>query len=135
MNRVRLRNRCRSDSALPVVVIDCVPVSTPTFADFESLDLRIGTVVRCERNAKARDPALAMWIDFGAYGVKQSSAKITDLYEPASIVGTQVVAVTGFDSMKVGGFVSDVLVIGAMTDDGVVLLRPDRGVDPGTEIA
>ncbi|MDH3731125.1 MAG: tRNA-binding protein, partial [Acidimicrobiia bacterium] len=65
----------------------------------------------------------------------QSSAKITDLYDPADLVGRQVIAVTGFDSMRVGGFRSDCLVLGATTPDGVVLLAPDRPVEPGTEVA
>ncbi len=110
-------------------------MTTPTFADFEALDVRVGTVVRCERNEQPRDPALGIWIDFGAEGVKRSSAQITDLYVPQDLVGTQVVAVTGFEPMRVGGFVSEVLVIGVLTPDGVVLLRPDRSVDPGSEVA
>lgn len=76
-----------------------------------------------------------MWIDFGEQGVKQSSAQIADLYEPDDMIGTQVVAVTGFAPMNVGGFVSEVLVVGALTDDGVVLLRPDHPVDAGSDVA
>jgi tRNA-binding protein len=110
-------------------------MTTPTLAEFVSLDLRVGTVVRCESNDMARDPALAIWIDFGTEGIKLSSAQITELYEPEALVGTQVVAATGFPPLKVGGFVSEVLVIGAMTDGGVVLLRPDRPVEAGAEIA
>lgn len=110
-------------------------MAVPTFSDFDALEIRVGTVVRCEVNEKSRNAALAMWIDFGAAGIKQSSAQITDLYRPDDLVGTQVVAVTGFEPTRVGGFLSEVLVIGALTDDGVVLLRPDRPVDPGTEVA
>jgi len=107
----------------------------PTIAEFAALDLRIGTVVRCEPNLGARDPAYCLWIEFGELGVLQSSAKVTDRYEPGDLVGTQVVAVTGFAPMHVGGFRSDVLVIGALVDGGVVLLRPDLPVDPGTSVA
>lgn len=95
----------------------------------------MGTVVRAEPNSGSRDPAIALWIDFGDLGELQSSAKVTDRYQPADLVGSQVVAVTGFDSMLVGGFRSDVLVLGALTDGGVVLLRPDEAVAPGSEIA
>ncbi|KAA3641827.1 MAG: tRNA-binding protein [Armatimonadetes bacterium] len=107
----------------------------PTFADFEALDLKIGRVTRCEPNTGAREPSFCLWIDFGDPGVLQSSAKLTDLYEPDDLVGTQVVAVTGFAPMRVGGFRSDVLVLGAIVDEGVVLLRPDRTVDPGAPVA
>lgn len=97
--------------------------------------VRSGTIVRAEPNDGARDPSYRLWIDFGDLGEKQSSAKINDLYAVADLPGTQVIAVTGFDPIKVGGFRSDVLVLGVLTDAGVVLLRPDRPVAPGSEIA
>ena len=119
----------------PERVIDCKPMAKPTFSDLEALEVRVGTVVRCELNETARNPSLALWIDFGDGEARQSSAQITDLYRPDDLVGTQVAAVTGFEPMRVGGFLSEVLVIGALTDDGVVLLRPDRPVDPGAYVA
>lgn len=110
-------------------------MAAPTFDDFSALGLRVGTIVRCEPNTGARDEALCLWIDLGDDQPVQSSAKITDLYQPERLVGTQVVVVTGFEPMRVGGFRSDVLVLGALTDDGVVLLRPDSEVDPGSSVA
>jgi len=110
-------------------------MTLPTISDFLDMDLLVGTVVRCDLNTGARDPALRLWIDFGPKGTKQSSAKITDHYDARSLVGRQVVAVTGFEPIRVGGFRSEVLVIGALTNDGVVLLSPDRPVPPGTSVA
>lgn len=107
----------------------------PTLADWHDFAVRIGTVVRAEPNDGARDPAYRIWIDFGDLGILQSSAKITDLYAVDDLVGSQVAAVTGFAPLRVGGFRSDVLVIGALTDDGVVLLRPSRPVPPGSVVA
>lgn len=107
----------------------------PTISDWHELAVRVGTVVRAETNEGSRRPAYRLWIDFGEFGVLQSSAKITDRYEEGSLVGTQVVAVTGFDPIRVAGFRSDVLILGALTPDGVVLLRPDTPVAPGSEIA
>ncbi len=108
---------------------------TPTFEDFEALGLRAGTIVRAEPNAGARDPAYRVWIDLGDEAPVQSSAKLTDLYEPEGLVGRQVVVVTGFAPLRVGGFRSDVLILGALTDGGVVLLRPDEPVPPGATVA
>lgn len=108
----------------------------PTIDDWHQLRVRAGTVVKAEPNTGARAPAYRMWIDFGDLGVLQSSAKLTDLYRPEELVGTQVIAVTGFDAMRVGGFRSDVLVLGVITaEDNVVLLRPDRPVEPGAPVA
>lgn len=106
----------------------------PTPDDLEALAIKVGVVRRAEPNLRSRNPSLALWIDFGD-GEKQSSAQITDRYEPDDLVGRQVVAVTGFDPIRIGGFRSDVLVLGAMTNTGVVLLRPDIDVPPGTAIA
>ncbi len=107
----------------------------PTLDDFEALAVRTGTVVRAEPNTESRHPAFKLWVDFGAQGELQSSAKITDLYTASDLVGRQVVAVTGFPAMRVGGFRSDVLVLGALTEDGVVLLTVDQAVPPGSVVA
>ena len=104
-------------------------------SDWHDLGVRAGTIVRAQPNTAARDPAYRLWIDFGPLGELQSSAKITDRYAADELVGTQVIAVTGLPPMKVGGFRSDVLVLGVLTPAGVVLLRPDRPVVSGGEVA
>ncbi len=108
---------------------------TPDIDDFEKLGLRIGTIVRAEDNVEAREPAFRLWIDLGTEELVQSSAKITERYSAETLVNRQVVVVTGFAPMRVGGFRSDVLVLGALTADGVVLLAPDDRVRPGSTVA
>ena len=108
---------------------------TPTFEDFEALGLRVGTIVRAEPNDGAREPAYRLWVDLGDEVPVQSSAKLTDLYVPEQLVGRQVAVVTGFAPLRVGGFRSDVLLLGVLTDEGVVLLRPDDPVPPGATVA
>ena len=108
---------------------------TPDIKDFEALGLQIGTIVRCEDSVGARDPAYRLWIDLGGDGVVQSSAKLTQRYGVADLVGRQVVVVTGCAPMRVAGFRSDVLVLGALGSDGVVLLAPDDPVEPGSRVA
>ena len=49
-----------------------------TYADFEKIDIRVGTVVSVKKNEKARKPSLVIEVDFGKeIGIKQSSAQIT----------------------------------------------------------
>ena len=108
---------------------------TPTFEDFKALGLRVGTIVRTELNDGARDPSYRLWIDLGSDDPVQSSAKLTERYTPEQLVGRQVVVVTGFAPLRVGGFRSDVLLLGALTEEGVVLLRPDDAVPPGSTVA
>ena len=107
----------------------------PDIADFEALGLQIGTIVRCEDNVGARDPAYRLWIDIGGEAVVQSSAKLTERYAKVDLIDRQVVVVTGFAPIRVGGFRSDVLVLGTLASDGVVLLGPDDSVEPGSRVA
>jgi tRNA-binding protein len=107
-----------------------------TFEEFRRLDLRVGRVVRAEPNSGARDPAYRLWVDLGDdTGIVQSSAKVTERYGPDELVGRQVVVVAGFPSLRVGGFRSDVLVLGVETDDGVTLLGVDTEVEDGSRIS
>ena len=109
---------------------------TITFDEFLRVDMRVGRVLRVEEFPEARKPAYRMWIDFGDLGVKRSSAQITDRYKGEELVGRQVVAVVNFSPKQIANFVSEVLVLGAITEKGeVVLLRPDEDVETGDRIA
>lgn len=106
-----------------------------TWADFQKLDIRVGRVVEVQDFPEARRPAYRLLIDFGELGVKRSSAQITDLYSKEDLLGRLVVAVVNFPPKQIATFMSEVLVLGAMDPEGVVLLAPDREVAPGTPIA
>lgn len=106
-----------------------------TFEDFLALDIRVGTILEARPLEKARKPAYRMRLDFGPeIGEKQSSAQITELYEAESLAGRQVLAVVNFPPRRVAGFVSEVLVLGIYTRDGVVLIQPDRAAENGAKL-
>jgi len=106
-----------------------------TWADFERVDMRVGVVVDAQPFPEAKRPALKLWVDFGALGVKRSSAQVTDRYAPAELVGRRVIAVVNFPPKQIGPFLSEVLVLGAYDEAGhVILLRPDFDVTPGSKI-
>ncbi|HZP35640.1 MAG TPA: tRNA-binding protein [Methylomirabilota bacterium] len=103
--------------------------------EFERVDMRVGVVVDAQPFPEARKPAIKLAIDFGALGIKRSSAQITARYAPADLVGRLVVAVVNFPPKRIGPFLSEVLVLGAYGDGGeVILLRPDFDVAPGARI-
>jgi len=104
--------------------------------DFLKLDLRVGTVLEAEFFKEAKKPALKLKIDFGDYGIKQSSAQITDNYHPSDLIGIQVTAIVNFPPLRIAGYKSEVLVLGAVpSDEKVVLLKPDLNVPNGTKIS
>jgi tRNA-binding protein len=107
-----------------------------TWEQFEAVDMRVGRVVGVEDFPEARVPAWKLEIDFGPeIGRKRSSAQIAH-YERSELEGRLVVAVVNFPPKRIGPFLSEVLVLGALDDDkGVILLRPDEDVEPGDRIA
>lgn len=106
-----------------------------TYTDFEKIEMRVGRVVRAETFPRARKPAYRLWIDFGAMGVRKSSAQITKLYKPEELVGRQVIAVTNFPPLQVADFMSEVLVLGVVLEKGeVALIGPDREVPLGSRV-
>lgn len=106
-----------------------------TYFDFEKVEIRAGRITQAEPFLKARKPAYKLWIDFGDFGIKKSSAQITDFYTPDSLVGRQVLAVTNFPPRQIADFMSEVLVLGVVLEGGAVaLIRPDRDVPLGLRV-
>lgn len=105
------------------------------WADFEKVLLVAGTVTRAEAFPEARKPALKVWVDFGPYGEKKTSAQIASLYRPTELIGRQVVGVINFPEKQVGPFRSQFLLTGFDTDEGVVLTAIERPVPNGTRLA
>ena len=106
------------------------------YEDFRKVDIRVGTVLSVKNIEKARLPALIVEVDFGGnIGVKSSSAKITHYYNSDNLVGKQIIAVCNFPTKNIADVESEVLVLGAIEEDGkVVLIHPSKKVANGLEI-
>ncbi len=105
------------------------------WADFEKIDVRVGTILEAKPFIKAKKPAFQLLIDFGVLGMKQSSAQITFHYTPEILIGKQVVAVVNFPPKQIANFFSECLVLGVYDENNqVVLLHPDKSVQNGDKI-
>lgn len=109
---------------------------TITWNDFEKVTMRIGTIMEVKPFVGAKKPAYQLLIDFGDFGIKKSSAQITQHYDENSLIGKQIIAVTNFPIKQIANFFSEVLVLGGVLDDkSVILISPDKKIPNGTIIA
>ena len=102
-----------------------------TLTGFENVEMRVGTIIAASPNKGARKPAYKLKIDFGEYGIKNSSAQITEFYTPDNLVGKQVIAVMNFEPIKISEVKSEVRVLGVETKEGVVLISLDKKTPNG----
>ncbi len=107
-----------------------------TFSDFEKVELRTGTIIESADFPEAKNPSYKLKIDFGDFGIKNSSAQITKLYNKEDLLNKQIIAVTNFPPKQIANFISECLVLGAVLQNKeVVLLTPERKVPNGYRIA
>jgi tRNA-binding protein len=107
-----------------------------SYDDFAKIDIRVGRIVQADAFPQARKPAYKLRIDFGeAIGVKNSSAQITQYYEPKDLVGKLVLGVVNFPPRQIATFFSEVLTLGVILGEGdICLVHPDRDVPLGAPI-
>lgn len=107
-----------------------------TWNEFERTDMRVGTIIEINDFPEARKPAYQLTIDFGAeIGIRKSSAQITKRYQKEDLVNRQIVAVVNFPRKQIGKFMSECLVLGAVGEEGdVILLAPDFKIENGLRI-
>ncbi len=112
---------------------------TVTIELFDRLDIRVGRVTGVQPFPEARKPSYKLEIDFGPLGTRRSSAQLTAHYTPDELLGRLIVAVVNFPPRRIAGFASEVLVLGVPgegveREGGVVLLVPERDVEPGARV-
>lgn len=111
-------------------------METIQWNDFEKVELRVGKIVRAEIFTEARKPAYILHVDFGPeFGIKKSSAQITEHYNIESLRGKLVVGVVNFPNKQIGSIQSECLITGFPDENGkVVLCVPDKDVPLGSKL-
>jgi tRNA-binding protein len=106
-----------------------------SYGDFLNVEMRVGKIIKAQDFPKANKPAYKLWIDFGSLGVKKASAQITKLYSRNDLLERKIIAVVNFPPKQVADFISEVLVLGVVLEDGAVsLLSIEHDVPLGAKI-
>lgn len=106
-----------------------------SWSDFEKVMVVAGTILRAESFPEARKPAYKIWVDFGPYGERKTSAQVTRLYTPETLIGRQIIGIINFPEKQIGPFRSEFLLSGFETENGVVLAALERPVPNGTRLS
>jgi tRNA-binding protein len=106
-----------------------------TWQHFEAVEMRAGTILSVEDFPEARKPAYKITVDFGAAGVRRTSAQVTTLYSKQELIGRQVMGVLNFPPKQIGPIRSEFLLAGFYREDGAVVLAvPERPVQNGARL-
>lgn len=106
-----------------------------SWEEFEKVDMRVGTVLEVNDFPKARNPSYQLKLDFGEFGIKNSSAQIVNLYSKEELVGKQIISVVNFPPKQIANFISECLVLGIYNENNeVVLLSPDKKTENGCKV-
>lgn len=122
MEEMNAKKAQEKEPGLPEIAID----------DFAKCELKVGTVVSCEKHPKA-DRLLVEQIDLGSE-VRQIVSGISKYYKPEEMVGKQVVVITNLKPRKLKGVESNGMILCAMDDSEVSLLTVDKKMPNGTKI-
>jgi tRNA-binding protein len=106
-----------------------------TWNEFLKVEMIVGTIISAEVFKEVSKPAYKMIIDFGEFGMRKTSAQITELYTPEDLIGRQIVAVINFPPKQIANMMSECLVLGGIGENkDVILIQPERKVKNGTRI-
>lgn len=105
-----------------------------TIDEFGKMDLRVGTVITCERVKKA-DKLLKFSIDDGTGTPRTIVSGIARHYEPEALVGKQVIFVANLAPAKIRGIESQGMILSALNADGsLTVASPSTEATPGAQV-
>lgn len=100
---------------------------------FRQIELRVATIRSAEPHPNA-DKLMVLQIDVGTEQ-RQICAGIREYYTPEELVGRQIVVVANLETARLRGLESQGMLLAASDQNRVVLLSPDKPVQPGAKIS
>ena len=105
-----------------------------SWADFEKIELRTGTIIDIQDFPEAKKPAYKIWVDFGEFGIKKTSSQVTELYSKEELLGKQIIGVINFPPKQVGTFMSEFLLTWFESEKGIILASIERKIKNGMKL-
>lgn len=104
------------------------------FEDFNKLEIKIGKIIEAQK-IEGTEKLLLLKVDVGGE-IRTLVAGIAKDYSPEDIVGIEVPVLVNLEPRKIRGYLSQGMILAAVDKEGkVVLLKPDREVEPGTSVS
>ena len=102
--------------------------------DFQKLDLRVARIIKAEA-VLGSEKLLRLELDLGELEMRQIISGIAKSYKPEDLVGKEIVIVANLEPRQILSLESQGMLLAAgKKDDGIVLLVPEKSVEPGSKI-
>ena len=102
--------------------------------DFASLGLRVGKIIEVDDLEGSRKPMYRLKVDLGELGIRSIVAGLKGYYTREELLNTNIIVVTNLDPKRIANFISEGMLLAADDGTNVVLLRPDKGIAPGSMV-
>ncbi len=100
---------------------------------FSAVDLRVAKIVKAE-NVEGADKLLQLTLDVGDLGQRNVFAGIKSAYDPEDLTDRHIVLVNNLEPRKMKFGISEGMVLASSNDDGIYLVSPDEGAEPGMKV-
>ncbi len=104
-----------------------------TIDDFAKVELKVGTIIKAEE-VEGSGKLIKLMVDLAEENPRQILAGVKQWYEPADLIGKQVVVVANLEPRKMMGLESQGMMLAAESEDGPVFLTVPKKVTPGSKI-
>ena len=100
---------------------------------FSSVDLRVAKITKAD-DVDGADKLLQLTLDVGDFGTRNVFAGIKSAYKPDELTDKLVVLVNNLEPRKMKFGISEGMVLASSNDDGIYLVSPDEGAEPGMKV-
>ena len=100
---------------------------------FSSVDLRVAKITKADE-VEGADKLLQLTLDVGDLGTRNVFAGIKSAYKPDELTDRLVVLVNNLEPRKMKFGISEGMVLASSNNDGIYLVSPDEGAEPGMKV-